>query len=157
MTGPTVSPDQRNALYSALGILVVNFAALEESLHDAIVLALDGKAEMPSVNLLTAGLSFRTLVEKLGATCRSSKGLRVSLAALDTFLAHLNKLNEQRNAMIHSAWAIRDPDDAPLRFKRSSKGKEGFTFHAALVPIEDIRSLSIDLSEAEKKLWEVVS
>src|SRR5438128_1219794 len=100
-------------LFRALGILVVNFAALEESLHDAIWLTAAPANDMKVINVLTAGLPFRTLVEKFGALCIEAPELRVEKSDVAAFCSHLNDLNQRRNEYIHSAWMFRDPAEAP--------------------------------------------
>jgi|SRR6266699_2507802 len=143
------------ALFRALGILVVNFAALEESLHDAIWVTVPAN-EMKSINVLTAGLPFRTLVEKFGALCMEAPNLRVPKSEVDAFCAHLNNLNQKRNEYIHSAWIFRDPERVPTRFKRTAKAKAGFSLNVTPVPVKEVLALADELVEAENKLWGIV-
>jgi len=150
MTAPTPVSEQ---LFRALGILVVNFAALEESLHDAIWLAAAPGSEMRMINVLTAGLPFRTLVEKFGAVCIEAKDLRVSKEEVVSFCARLNELNQRRNEYIHSAWQFRDPTQDPTRFKRTARPKAGFSLNVSTAPVAEIRKLIEDLLEAERILW----
>jgi len=138
-----------------LGILVVNFAALEESLHDAIWLTAAPKSNMKVINVLTAGLPFRTLVEKFGALCKEVPGVRVPSADVTAFCSRLNELNQRRNEYIHSAWTFRDPGQAPARFKRTAKAKDGFSLNVTPAPITEILGLARELLEAERKLWEI--
>jgi hypothetical protein len=74
---------QRDELARALGALVINFSALEESLHDGILtLARPDQSDertMVVVNVLTAGLQFKTLTEKVrGSVRRARNGTCVS-------------------------------------------------------------------------------
>ena len=143
-------------LFRALGVLVVNFAALEESLHDAIWLTAAAKSDMTAINVLTAGLPFRTLVEKLGASCAENADVRVGKDEVLWLCARLNDLNQRRNEFIHSAWTFRDPDKDPARFKRTARPKAGFSLKVTVVPVAEILALAQELLDAENKLWGIV-
>ena len=151
MTGDTNSLDQ---LLHALGALVVNFSALEESLHDAIVL-LATECNMATVNVLTAGLHFPTLVEKFGALCTGVAEPRVPPTDVHEYCKFVLGLNEERNRYIHSAWDIAE-DTGHRRFKRSARAKSGFQLGIQNVPSAEILDLAERLRQAEHKLWEIV-
>ena len=85
-------------IVAALGTLVINVAALEESLHDAIQV-LSGINNV-SIGVLTAGLSFRQLVERFGALCFELKTCRVPVDEVRKYCAHLDALNDNRNLLI---------------------------------------------------------
>ena len=152
MTDDTNSQDQ---LLYALGTLVVNFSALEESLHDAIVL-LAKECDMATVNVLTAGLQFRTLVEKFGALCTEAAELRVPPTDVHEYCKFVLGLNDERNRYVHSAWGIAPKDTGHRRFKRSARAKSGFQLDLQNVPPADILDLAERLRQAEHKLWEIV-
>src|SRR2546428_12222651 len=90
----------------ALGTLVVNVSAMEESLHDAIYVLSGGNNV--AIGVLTAGLSFRQLVERFGALCFELKTCRLPPDDIKKYCAHLDALNDKRNLMIHSAWYVAD-------------------------------------------------
>lgn len=152
MTDDTNSQDQ---LLYALGTLVVNFSALEESLHDAIVL-LATECNMATVNVLTAGLRFPTLVEKFGALCNGAAEPRVPPTDVHEYCKFVLGLNEERNRYVHSAWGIADKDTGHQRFKRRAKVKSGFQFDIQNVLPAEILDLAKRLRQAEDKLWEIV-
>lgn len=133
----------------------MNFAALEESLHDAIWLASAPGSEMKVINVLTAGLSFRTLVDKFGAVCMEATDLRVPKEDVAAFCGRLNDLGQRRNEYIHSAWQFRDPNKDPIRFKRTARPKAGFSLNVAPSPVADILQLADDILEAEHKVWAI--
>ena len=150
----TVPADLRDRLLHALGALVVNFSALEESLRDALWLLSGGDNQ--AINVLTAGLGFRNLVEKFGAVCRESDKLRTPVSDVEQFCGYLHSLNDERNQLIHSAWAIRPSQDAPQRFKRKASTKAGFTLDVQTVDPEEILAMAEKLRLVEVKLWEFV-
>ncbi|MDB4883283.1 MAG: hypothetical protein JWL95_2049 [Gemmatimonadetes bacterium] len=139
---------------TALGELVLSVSWLEETLHDAIWL-LSG-ADNRAVQILTAGLPFRTLIEKLGAI---AVDLRTSTVPADDVIAyckHLDALNERRNTIIHSAWHLDADEGNHRRFKRSAKPKSGFSLNVRPIAAADIYSLAREFRDAERKLWEIV-
>jgi hypothetical protein len=138
---------------TALGALVVNAAVMEESLHDAIWVMSGG--DNPAISVLTAGLSFRYLVEKLGALCFELKNCSLPNEEVAKYCAHLNTLNEERNLMIHSAWNW-GGSAGTRRYKRTAKIKSGFSLNVTPIKPEAIRDLADQYIEAEKKLWEYV-
>ena len=145
---------RRAELLQALGALVVNVSATEESLHDAIWLL--SESENQAVHVLTARLSFRTLVEKFGAMCAELGTARVPLDEVRAFCGHLYTLNDRRNTIIHSAWNFRATADAPRRFKRTATPKAGFSLNVTDVTPSEIRDLAEQFRLAENKLWEIV-
>ena len=151
MTDETTSQDH---LLNALGALVVSFSALEESLHDAIVM-LAVECDMATVNVLTAGLQFRSLVEKFGALCTKAAELRVPPTDVHKYCTLVLRLNEERNRYVHSAWGITHKDTGHRRFKRSAKAKSGFQLDIQDVSSAEILDLAERLRQAEQKLWEI--
>jgi hypothetical protein len=133
---------------------VVNVAALEESLHDAIYLLAGG--ENPAVNVLTAGLPFRALVDKFGALCSAHSTPRAPTSEVTAYCGHLGSLNDERNAIIHSAWNLREGRGSHRRSKRTAKPKGGFSLNVKNVTAGEIRDIADKFVAAEKKLWEYV-
>lgn len=132
----------------------MNVSATEEALHDAIWLLSGG--ENRAVHVLTAGLSFRVLVEKLGALCKELGTARVPVEEVAGICSHLHKLNGRRNAIIHFAWSFRTETAEPERFKRTAKVKSGFLLNVTDIEVDEVLSLAEDFRRAEAKLWEIV-
>ena len=146
--------DQEDELLRAIGALVVNFGALEESMHDAI-LVLSGIEQPTVVNVLTAGSAFRVLVEKFGALCKELGTARVPEADVKSYCDHLGRLNDRRNAVVHSAWNWLGTAGT-RRIKRSAKISSGFSLGVTPMTAEQVMTLADEIREAELKLWEVV-
>jgi hypothetical protein len=143
---------QAEALATALGALVINFAALEESLHDAIWAVAGGS---PAVSVLTAGLPFRTLVEKFAALRRDVPLPSVPQSQVEAYCAGLLNLNDRRNKLVHSSWRFREVGEAPRRARRRVRAKTGLTLETASVAPSQIHALAEELRLAEQKLWDV--
>ena len=141
-------------LARALGALVINFAFLEEALHDAILITTG--CPLGVVNVLTAGVQFRALVEKFGALCADATDLRVPKADVEAFCRRLVALNEQRNALVHSAWLVQRDTEPTRRVRRRADAVRGFTYAVTEVKPEQIDALAQELLAVEAKLWEIV-
>jgi hypothetical protein len=141
-------------LARALGALVINFAFLEEALHDAILIT--SGCPVGAVNVLTAGLQFRTLVEKFGALCADAANLRVPKPEVEAYCKHLLTLNERRNALVHSAWLVQRGDESTRRVRRRADAAKGFTYAITQATPDQINALAQQLLAAEAKLWELV-
>jgi len=144
----------QNQLYEAIGRLVVRFAWLEDNLHDAISVALH-PAEGKLTNVLTAGLQFRTLVEKIGALLHDHSGRRAALEDIDTLCKELNALNDERNIVIHSVYG-QTRQGQQKAYKRTARAKAGFSLNVRDVTIADIEALTSRIDNAERTIWALV-
>jgi hypothetical protein len=148
------SATEEDELLRALGSLVVNFSALEESLHDAIFIAAGGND--PVVSVLTSRMSFSTLVRKFGAVCVTVKPPLDASGDIQKFCNVLNAINEARNDLIHSAWSSNGPAGMPRRHKMSADVKKGLRLNPTDVPVSEIRDLIGKMEDADRKIWELV-
>ena len=146
------SDSTRAALAAAIGTLVIQVSALEESLHDGIRLTVDGDT---ATDTLTAGLPLLTLVEKFGALCVQLQNARVPTEEVRAFCTHVNGLIDDRNAIIHAAWHLRE-GSPPQRFRRTAKPKSGFAMTFTESSVAEVTALAEAFRQAEMKLWEIV-
>lgn len=140
-----------------LGGVVLNFAGLEESLRDAILLMARSEcdSEGRAVGILTARMSFRTLVDSFGALCKDL-GTRTDAGDPTDFCSHLLQLNEERNKVIHSSWSLPTPEGGLQRWKRSAKPKTGLKLNVNQTDVDEIGALADQLGNASRKVWEFV-
>lgn len=146
--------DEEDAFLRALGSLVANFAALEESLADAIFMAAGGKGQV--VPILTAGMAFRALVRKFGAVCVTASPPLGSREDIGKLCSILDKINDDRNNVIHSAWSTTGPAGMPRRHKVSADARKGLRLNPQDVPVSEIRTLIARIEEGDRKIWELV-
>ena len=144
-------------LLEALGAVVLNFSGVEETFRDAIMVFAhhEGDSDGRVVNVLTARLSFPALVDKFGALCKDLGTASGTLDEAKTFCVDLGQLNHERNTMIHSNWNV-PADGSPKRFKRSATPKSGFWLNVTEVEVETVWEFATKLSDAQKKVWEIV-
>ena len=144
--------EQRQFL-EALGELVVHFSFLEDSLRDAIYLS---SGESKVVQILTARLSFRELVTKWGAVCVELR-LVSNPQHVKQLGTALEKVNGDRNELIHSAWSIEVPAGETRRYKLSADRKKGLRLNVRNVTLEDIHKVISQIENLDRKIWEIVS
>jgi len=143
-----------DALLRALGRLVLAHSEVEESLRAAI--ALNVGTDLVAAEILTAGISFRSLVDKFGALYREVNGDPSYREMLRAFCNHLSDLNEQRNSLIHASWLHFDTGEV-RRLRRSATPHKGLVTSSHGVAPADIEQLVATLAAADTKLWAYVS
>ena len=147
--------DSSDELARALGTLVINFSFLEESLRDAIQVTAGGNSGVVSV--LTAGLHFKTLLEKFGLLCKEAPSLRVPKADVEAYCNALGSLTDERNAMVRSAYLFQRGKEPTCRSRPSGTGVAGVALPVAEFSPKDILRLATQLRSAEQRLWELVA
>ena len=110
----------------------------------------------PAIPVLTAGLAFRTLVEKFGAVwhdCALAPATSgISDADLADICKDLNALNDERNSLIHSTWVMTRDEHPSVRTKSSADARTGLEFKVTEVAVEDVRALAARIERVEVRL-----
>jgi hypothetical protein len=140
-------------LYVALGRLVVCFTQLEESLQHAIWVTL---GQLDGVRPLITGLTFKTLAEKFGAVYAEGGLSQPPHSDVVGLCAHLVRLNDERNSLIHSAWGFWSDSGMPVRTWRTTRGTAPIALRMTTVKPEQILDLCGRLRGAEDKLWQLI-
>ncbi len=142
-----------NQLYLALGRLVFCFTQLEESLQQAIWVTL---GQLDGIRPLIIGLTFRSLAEKFGAVYAERGLARPPHSDVAALCAHLVRLNDERNTLIHCAWGFWAESGMPLRTRRTSRGTSPVSLLMETVTPQQILDLSGQLKAADDKLWQLI-
>jgi hypothetical protein len=142
-----------NQLYVALGRLVFCFTQIEESLQHAIWVTL---GRLDGVRPLITGLTFRSLTEKFGAVYAERGLARPAHSDVAALCAHLLRLNDECNTLIHSAWGFWAESGMPMRTRRTSRGTSPVSLFMETVTPQQILDLSGRLKGADDKLWQLI-
>lgn len=139
-------------LISALGRMVIQHSALEQTLRECILVH-TAKEDDVAVGVLLTGQSFSTLVEKYGAIYYEFHAEHRQ--EIRSLCNRLSELNGQRNQMIHSFW--RDGGDAiqAIRLKSTASVKKGLVLTASGVSPAEVEALALELHKAQEKLTEL--
>lgn len=136
-----------------LGELTMQFANLEEFLREAIG---ELSATTDAVGeILTAGLSFPTLVDKYFSLCLHWLPEHASRKRLDEFRIRLQRINERRNAMIHCVWAIDVDTGMSSRDWRTARAKHGLQWEGEEVPLPTLQALVADVTSSIQDVFGV--
>jgi len=142
------------SLLGPIGELTVNFAMLEQIVKHGIELLLfpdgdNGWAHVTS-SMVTSEMSFRRLVDLL--QCLVSHRCSEGDAELCKELClAMGRLEERRNAIIHSNWAIDGSSGATIRLKTTAKGK-GLRHHEEVLTSNDISKIADEIAAVAKRL-----
>jgi hypothetical protein len=135
---------------AAIGAVTVEFAVLEMNLEAAIwIFLVGGKLENQATGrIVTAELSFRKAVHLFSALLRHRFPNRDD-NDLKKLCAQLTQAEEERNAIVHSTWALA-PADKVMRIKTTAKGKLKTGFHK--LSVSDIRATARRIHTAAEDL-----
>lgn len=147
--------EEEAAFLQALGLLVVTFGALEDSLRDAILIGAGGQDQM--IPMLTAGMAFRALIDKFGAMCVCTRPPLRTSADIQPLCNVLNAINDDRNRLVHATWTSSGPAGVPRRYKMSANARNGLRLNPQDVPVSDILALVSRIEDADRKIWEIVA
>jgi hypothetical protein len=138
----------------ALGTFLVAFSELEETLHFAIANVF-AEAETRAY-ALTAGLSFRTLVEKFGAVYQDTPRRNSAPGDVREFCRHLGTLNDERNQLVHAIWLT---FNGGMVHRGTRRASPRYGLHSESEPItaEAILALASKCDDASTKLYEYMS
>lgn len=137
-----VGPDHLRVI----GSIAVNFALLESTVS-FFVWELIG-TEQKVGQIVTAEISFRTLLDIFGSIYRHKVTDTNGLAEIDTLLARCGQAEEKRNAVMHSVWAVGHSPSTVMRFKTTAKRKRGFDFKSQEMSVNDLDAIAEELAEA---------
>lgn len=139
-------------LLQALGELLVEHAALEEALRDG--LWLEAKTDKILVHILLSGLSCKALIDKFGAVYYEHHSAHRS--STSTLCNHLQKLNDQRNTLVHSFWTTAAGSPEAVRLKLRATPQTGLVIRSEGVSASAVRELARGLRNATDKVWELI-
>jgi hypothetical protein len=146
----TLSEDKRRrvpaidrSLMEAIGELTVNFAMLEEILKDGIELLLfpegdHGWAHVTAA-IVTSEMSFRRLVDLFQCLVEHRCAER-DIVTCRALSSEMYRLEQRRNTIIHSHWAIDGTSRATVRMKTTAKRK-GLKHHEEVLTRADISKI----------------
>ena len=99
--------DFDRGVLQALGLLVVNFAWLEDIVARATAWMIAREDSATTAHLLTRKVNFKTLIDLFGGVCRARFGEEYELYASEMCKA-LDTISMRRNELVHSLWDARE-------------------------------------------------
>jgi hypothetical protein len=107
-----------------LGNFVMEFQLLETLIKDAISFLINKNDSIPG-RIVTAEMSFRTLLDVLVALFHYETRDESRTEVLKTALTQSQKASDRRNALVRSYWHT-DQDGGTVRLKMRAKGRQPY-------------------------------
>jgi hypothetical protein len=150
-------------LTKALGAVVLNFAYLESALSMNIWVLID-ISDINVGKIVTAGKPFSALIDLFAALYRhrivnilQSEGMsaEVQIKSLTNLVGKMTEANDQRNQIIHSAWAGNTEDpDIHSRFKFSAKRSKGLERVSKDISTEEVLKIAHTIAKVADEVLE---
>jgi hypothetical protein len=129
----------------AIGLITVNFAMLEREIQAGIEFLLG--TDQLKAKIVTAELSFKNLLALFASLFRGLTATKEKISNLDVILKRLNIVEEKRNIIIHSLWAVGDSDATITRIKTTSKQKNGLKHQFEQVTVEMLNEIAEEIAQ----------
>lgn len=150
-------------LTKALGAVVLNFAYLEAILSASIWVLID-ISDINVGKIVTAGKQFSALVDLFDALYRhrivdylQAEGMSAQTQSklLADLVMKMTEANEQRNQIIHSAWAgTKEDPDTHSRFKFIAKRSKGLERVSKSMSTQDILKTAYSIAKVADEVVE---
>lgn len=147
--------DHDPRVVQALGELTIAFGTLEENIRESIWWVLGGNEERAQI--MTAGLSFPVLVEKLAALVAQKFDHLLLPEPMDELRIRMLSINERRNRLVHSLWILDAGTGMSVAERKRARPGVGIDWQSVDVPLEDIERLLADIGAAAAEVFELIA
>jgi hypothetical protein len=137
-----------------IGDITVSFALLESTIQTLAGSLITDHERI--VQIITAELAFRNLRALTISLYKERYGEDADLLVLRELMNRTTDLEEKRNQIVHSVWAVGATADTVTRFKMTAKEKHGLRFQFTNVAEHDLSDLSIAIKKLAadvQKFW----
>jgi len=137
----------------AIGRITVNFAVLERGISSCVESLISSDPKLG--HIITAGLSFRSLLDLLSSLYKYRNDNPNAITKLDKLIAQIARTGQKRDIITHSFWVIDFPGDEreeKIRGKITAKRNKGLMFQVEKVSVEELNKIADEIAEV---LYEV--
>ena len=126
-----------------IGDITVSFAILENAIQALIGSMI---AEHQRIGqIITAELAFKNLRALAISLYKERHGEDADFTALRGFMTRASQLEEVRNQITHSIWAVGNSPDTITRIKKTAKEKHGIRFQFTQVSESDLANVAKEI------------
>lgn len=147
---PALTLADRERLFAAIGLVVVNFQQVELWLAESLASVLSLKP-LEDRHIISAAMSFRQKVDLVAELYPRKKthdqGVEMKLIKKALYTAE-----EFRNRIVHSIWSVESPGKW-VRIKGSIKGRDGFSLLTTAANISQLEAAATALLTIRE--WEL--
>jgi hypothetical protein len=148
------SQDQiRTELFQWLGKMTANFSTLEG--FTQIFLASLISDDPVIGRTVTADLGLRSMIPVLRSLYQYRVKDKKKIDRLRALLVKIHSLEEDRNRMVHSKWALDPAINQMVRSKATVRSKKGFEVEAQVVHHAQLKRLSNQIAYAAMELDDI--
>lgn len=137
--------------YKQVGRICISHSSLEENISIFTSLLIDSKHTNTS-QIITGGLNFSSKVNLLSSLGKGRIEDKKEYETLIEIIKKINKLNEQRNNIIHSAWWTEHGTNKVTLGKVNKKDKTKY-LHTE-IKVEELKSVANNIQQVSKRLME---
>jgi len=135
---------------TAMGRITANFAELE-TMVSFFVWSLIGPDQRLG-QIITAGLSFRKLLDLLSNLYRHRHNDSPLIEELNGLIAEAAQAEDKRNLITHSYWAAGDTDETTTRVKVTARRYRGLKHQFEQMSVEDLDAIADLIAEARNHI-----
>lgn len=138
----------------SIGRLTLNFAHLEFCF--TLFAGSQLGVASPLNQIVTSELSFRQLLNVTQGIYNVVESNDERLANFNEIVRNANILEQQRNKITHSFYGQQEESQNIIRYKNTTKGKQGFKEQKEIVNAESINKIACEISELSTELMKVL-
>lgn len=145
-----VEPHESDALFAEIGRVVVRWAELEEAVGVLVTALLDDYQRY--TRIVSTELGYRGKIDLCTSLYLERHGEDSDYPVLKRIFGHISKLAEERNGIVHAIWRDAGTPVRVTRIKTTAKQKRGFKTVARNYDLDEFRTLSDQMLEAQRSL-----
>jgi hypothetical protein len=126
-----------------IGDVTVSFALLESTIQVLIGSLISEHQRIGQI--ITAEVAFKNLRALAISLYKERHGEDGDFVSLRGLMTRAGQLEEKRNQIMHSVWAVGSSTDTVTRIKTTAKEKHGVRFHFEDVAEQDLAEVANDL------------
>ncbi|KAA3609237.1 MAG: hypothetical protein DWQ05_22345 [Calditrichaeota bacterium] len=134
---------KQDELHKAIGKVSNYFSGLETYISSLIWILIGAGKDVGEI--ITSELSFHRLTALLRCLFLYRKSDSAEIERMDSILKRANDIEQRRNKVIHSLWAVNSQNDELLRVKTTAKYKTGLKYHFDRTNMEELQKLTDDI------------
>lgn len=132
-----------SGLLARIGDITVSFALLESTVQTLVLTLIAGDQRIGQI--IAAELPFRNLRALAVSLYKERHGEETGFATLAELMNRAAKLEEKRNQIVHSTWAVGATADTVTRIKTTAKERSGLRFQFVQVAEQDVADVASDI------------
>ena len=137
-----------------LGEVLIKFADMEEDLRATLCEVVTDEDEVALI--LAAGIPFPAVVDKLSSLVQYRLRHIIDWQRFTELCTRLQRLNDRRNVLVHSSWAVNLDTGETYRDRIIARRKGGLRWEGETISKETLEALLSEIDETASQVWDLV-